>query len=226
MCFYSVTKNALYVSDYDANTNYYHYNCTTGASTVAKAIVSPASTNPKAGELFPLYWHTTNTAKSPTFSNKPIFVEGVQVQTTNQGILAKGCYMAYFDATGLHLTQQGLPSEFLDTLPYLKEHQSLANYVLTTDSRLSDARTPVAHTHTKSQITDFPTIPTVPTNVSAFNNDAGYLTSLGDPYTETDIDNMWQYANLYYWEDSNTSGGDVPVIGGGDDGPIIIEPLL
>lgn len=38
------------------------------------------------------------------------------------------------------------------------------------------------HTHTKSQITDFPTIPTVPTNVSAFNNDAGYLTS----FTETD----------------------------------------
>lgn len=52
-----------------------------------------------------------------------------------------------------------------------------------------------SHTHTKSQITDFPslatvatsgsyndlsnkpTIPTVPTNVSAFTNDAGYLTS-------------------------------------------------
>lgn len=42
----------------------------------------------------------------------------------------------------------------------LQEHQSLANYVQTTDSRLSDARTPKSHTHTKSQITDFPTIPT------------------------------------------------------------------
>lgn len=29
------------------------------------------------------------------------------------------------------------------------------------DSRLSDARTPTSHTHTKSEITDFPTIPTV-----------------------------------------------------------------
>jgi hypothetical protein len=30
-----------------------------------------------------------------------------------------------------------------------------ANLVLTSDSRLSDARTPTSHTHTKSQITDF-----------------------------------------------------------------------
>lgn len=30
---------------------------------------------------------------------------------------------------------------------YLTEHQSLANYVTTSDSRLSDARTPTAHTH-------------------------------------------------------------------------------
>lgn len=33
-----------------------------------------------------------------------------------------------------------------------------------------------------NDLTNKPTIPTVPTNVSAFNNDAGYLTS----YTETD----------------------------------------
>lgn len=32
------------------------------------------------------------------------------------------------------------------------------NYVQTTDSRLSDARTPLSHTHTKSEITDFPDI--------------------------------------------------------------------
>lgn len=67
-------------------------------------------------------------------------------------------------------------------------------FVKTNDSRLTDARTPVTHTHTKSQITDFPslstvatsgsyndlsnkpTIPTVPTLISAFTNDVGYLT--------------------------------------------------
>lgn len=42
------------------------------------------------------------------------------------------------------------------------------------DSRLSDARTPTSHTHTKSQITDFPTIPT---KTSQLSNDSGFLTS-------------------------------------------------
>ena len=35
------------------------------------------------------------------------------------------------------------------------------------DSRLSNARTPTAHTHTKSEITDFPTIPTALSQLSA-----------------------------------------------------------
>lgn len=40
----------------------------------------------------------------------------------------------------------------------------------------------VAHTGSYNDLSNKPTIPTVPTNVSAFNNDAGYLTG----YTETD----------------------------------------
>lgn len=38
---------------------------------------------------------------------------------------------------------------------YLTEHQSLANYVQTTDSRLTNARTPLAHSHTMSEISDY-----------------------------------------------------------------------
>lgn len=40
------------------------------------------------------------------------------------------------------------------------------------DSRLSDARTPTAHTHTKSQITDFPTIPS---KISDLTNDSDFI---------------------------------------------------
>ena len=47
----------------------------------------------------------------------------------------------------------------------------LSDYVKTDDSRLSDSRTPKGHTHSKSEITDFPT------KLSAFTNDTGYLTS-------------------------------------------------
>ena len=45
-----------------------------------------------------------------------------------------------------------------------------------------DALAAVARTGSYNDLTDQPTIPTVPTNVSAFTNDAGYLTG----YTETD----------------------------------------
>lgn len=41
---------------------------------------------------------------------------------------------------------------------YLTEHQSLANYVTTSDPRLSDARTPTAHTHSYDELTDKPEI--------------------------------------------------------------------
>ena len=47
----------------------------------------------------------------------------------------------------------------------------LSDYVKSDDSRLSDSRTPKGHTHSKSEITDFPT------KLSAFTNDTGYLTS-------------------------------------------------
>lgn len=56
---------------------------------------------------------------------------------------------------------------------YLTEHQSLANYVTTDDSRLSDARTPTTHTHTKSEITDFPTVPTASTTVPSADTTSG-----------------------------------------------------
>ena len=43
---------------------------------------------------------------------------------------------------------------------------STSQVVMGDDTRLSDARTPVSHTHTKSQITDFPTLATVATSGS------------------------------------------------------------
>ena len=62
------------------------------------------------------------------------------------------------------------------------------------DSRLSDARTPLSHTHSKADITDFPT------NVSAFNNDSGFITNTVNnltnyylktqTYTQTEVDNL------------------------------------
>ena len=60
---------------------------------------------------------------------------------------------------------------------------SLNNYVTTNDSRLSNARTPTSHTHTKSQITDL----TIPTKTSDLTNNSGFLTSHQDITGKADI---------------------------------------
>ena len=52
--------------------------------------------------------------------------------------------------------------------------------VMGNDTRLSDARTPVSHTHTKSEITDFPTIPTVDQSYSASSTNAQSGTAVAD----------------------------------------------
>lgn len=68
----------------------------------------------------------------------------------------------------------GLGTAAAKDVPTSGNDASTTQVVMGNDSRLTDARTPVAHTHTKSEITDFPT------NVSSFTNDAGYLTSHQD----------------------------------------------
>ena len=80
-------------------------------------------------------------------------------------------------------------SAFTNDAGYLTEHQSLDNYYTKTESdgkyatqvvvneeiaaRISDIREVKATLESKANKTE---IPTVPTNVSAFTNDAGYLT--------------------------------------------------
>lgn len=67
-------------------------------------------------------------------------------------------------------------------------------FVTNDDARLTNARTPLAHTHIKADITDFPTLatvatsgnyndlsnrPTIPSKTSQITNDSGYITSSG-----------------------------------------------
>ena len=94
-------------------------------------------------------------------------------------------------------------SAFTNDAGYLTEHQSLDNYYTKTESdgkyatqvvvneeiatRIREIRDVKDAIKTKADKTE---IPTVPTNVSAFTNDAGYLTehqSLNDYYTKTEV---------------------------------------
>ena len=81
-------------------------------------------------------------------------------------------------------------SAFTNDANYLTEHQSLADYAKTSDIEAAYATkaelnvkadaaslATVATSGSYNDLTNKPTIPTVPTNVSAFTNDAGYLTA-------------------------------------------------
>ena len=69
-------------------------------------------------------------------------------------------------------------SQLTNDTGYLTSHQDISgkadkSYVDTELAKKSNA----SHTHSYNDLTDKPTIPIVPTNVSSFTNDAGYLSS-------------------------------------------------
>ena len=63
---------------------------------------------------------------------------------------------------------------------YLTEHQSLSNYVTTTDSRLSDARTPTSHTHGNLQ-NDGQVGSSAQANKNVVTNSSGKITTEDKP---------------------------------------------
>lgn len=70
--------------------------------------------------------------------------------------------------------------------------KTLIDQMLATKADTSSLST-VATSGSYNDLTDTPTIPIVPTNVSAFNNDAGYLTehqSLDNYYTKSQVDTL------------------------------------
>lgn len=86
-------------------------------------------------------------------------------------------------------------SAFTNDAGYLTQHQSLANYVqfndlasVATSGDYDDlSNKPTLFSGDYNDLTNKPTIPTVPTNVSAFTNDAGYLTQHQDISGKVDV---------------------------------------
>lgn len=94
-------------------------------------------------------------------------------------------------------------SAFVNDSGYLTEHQSLAEYVKTNDSRLSDARTPLAHTHPTSDIIGL----NIPSKESDLTHDMGYATEtyVGGVRTELESD-------ISEKQDSLVSGTNIKTI--------------
>lgn len=93
-----------------------------------------------------------------------------------------------------------IPSEYvteteLENKGYLTEHQSLDNYALKTDIPTDYAKEDHEHSEYLTEHQDLSDyakkneLPIIPTNVSAFNNDKGYLTAVPSEYiTESELE--------------------------------------
>lgn len=117
-------------------------------------------------------------------------------ETGEMGVI----YLVYDDETGtyaeyLWLSQEEVWEELgsvgdVELTNYYTKSE--VNTILNGYAETSDLAT-VATTGSYDDLTDKPVIPTVPTNVSAFTNDAGYLTehqSLSNYYNKSQTDNL------------------------------------
>ncbi|MBQ1582835.1 MAG: hypothetical protein II107_10300, partial [Prevotella sp.] len=117
-------------------------------------------------------------------------------ETGEMGII----YLVYDDETGtyaeyLWLSQEEVWEEIgsvgdVELTNYYTKSE--VNTILNGYAETSDLAT-VATSGSYNDLTDKPVIPTVPTNVSAFTNDAGYLTehqSLSNYYNKSQTDNL------------------------------------
>ena len=85
--------------------------------------------------------------------------QSLEGYATEEWVEDKG-YLTEHQSLSGYATQQWVEAkdyateEWVEEHGYLTEHQSLANYVQTTDSRLSDARTPLPHNHDERYYTE------------------------------------------------------------------------
>ncbi|MBQ9417895.1 MAG: hypothetical protein IJU19_04860 [Bacteroidales bacterium] len=106
--------------------------------------------------------------------------------TTTQQLLA----VPY--AIHAHMVDTVLPGQFTETDPLFsawdKDYYSLTNRPVLFSGDYNDLTgRPVLFSGSYNDLTDKPVIPTVPTAVSAFTNDAGYLTSYTEQQTLADV---------------------------------------
>ena len=144
---------------------------------------------------------------------------------TETELNAKGYLTEHQDLSDYALKSE-IPTDYLTSIPseyitetelnakgYLTEHQSLEGYAKTSDLHNHDNKsvldnitsTKISEWNNKStfsgnynDLTNKPTIPTVPTNISSFTNDSGYITSIPSEYiTEIELNNKGYATESY-----------------------------
>lgn len=78
---------------------------------------------------------------------------------------------------------------------------TLLNIINTIKTVLNNVYASITHTHTKSEITDFPN------NLSEFNNDSGFLSEEGDPTVPAHVKNITE-ENISAWNNKSDFSGN------------------
>lgn len=117
-------------------------------------------------------WNETNSSKLSYIKNKPTIPTvptNVSSFTNDAGYLTQ-----HQDISGKANTADVYTKTEIDNAGYLTSHQDISGKANTADLAT------VATSGSYNDLTNKPTIPTIPTKVSSFTNDAGYLTAHQD----------------------------------------------
>lgn len=162
------------------------------SDTTSKAYIQNKPTIPTVDQT--LVENSTNAAQSgATYTalqgKQATLISGTTIKTiNNESLLGSGNINI---SGGSAQVQSDWTETNTESMAYIQHKPSLAT---------------VATTGAYSDLSGTPTIPTVPTNVSAFTNDAGYLTqhqSLADVFGIVDYDSSTKHINFYGKDDTS-----------------------
>lgn len=177
--------------------NIWYATCSTGASTTAKtATSSTADFTLATGNMVRVLFTNTNTATSPTISIDGSTAKNIRIRSGSTGAMT---YMwrdnevidLVYDGTNFVMSDGAIATTTYYGVTSLSSSTSSTSETVSATPKavktaydLANGKADAVHTHTKSDITDFPTIPT---KVSDLTNDSGFITSETDPvFTASD----------------------------------------
>ena len=195
--------------------NIWYATCSTGAATTAKtATSSTADFTLSTGNMVRVLFTNTNTATSPTISIDGSTAKNIRIRSGSTGAMT---YMwrdnevvdLVYDGTNFVMSDGAIATTTYYGITTLSSSTSSTSETVSATPKavktaydLANGKADAVHTHTKSDITDFPSLatvattgdyddltdkPTIPTKVSDLNNDSGFISSETDPvFTASD----------------------------------------